>query len=249
MTARRTLDDQLRAFHAIVVGTAPLAGARELVESGRVDAETRLHVYAHAYVARIADVLAHDYPKLAAVIALRELVAPYLRAYPPAHPSLREVGQHLAPFLRERGEPAHVVDLALLERARLEAFDGGRDARPLSRADLEALGPAAFPELVLRLVPSARLVELASNADDRWDALEDGRPAPEPIAASRTVLVWRRETTVIHRTLAADEAPLVRLVATGATFGAACELLAEAPDPVARALELLLRWLDAGVLT
>jgi hypothetical protein len=244
-----TLDDQLRAFHAIVTGAAPLAGASELVEAGRACAETRMHVYVHAYLARIADVLVNDYPKLATRLALRELVAPYLRAHPPAHPSLREVGQHLARFLGDRGEPRHLVDLATLERARIEAFDGGRDAVPMSRASLEALGPAAFPELTLRLVPSARIVELASNADDIWDALEEDRPAPDPLAGARCVLVWRRDTTVIHRTLAADEAPLVRSIAIGATFGAACELLADSPDPIARALELLLRWLDAGVLT
>jgi hypothetical protein len=244
-----TLADQLRAFHAIVTGSAPLGGAGELVEAGRAGAETRMQVYVHAYVARIADVLANDYPKLATRIALRELAAPYLRAHPPAHPSLREVGQHLARFLGARGEPQHLVDLAALERARVEAFDGGLDTVPMSRASLEALGPAAFPALTLRLVPSARIVELASNADDLWDALEEDRPAPDPLAGSRCVLVWRRDTTVIHRTLAADEAPLVSAIATGATFGAVCELLAEAPDPVSRALELLLRWLDAGVLT
>jgi len=244
-----TLDDQLRAFHAIVTGSAALADATELVEAGRASAETRMAVYVHAYVARIADVLEAEYPKLATRLALRELVAAYLRAYPPAHPSLREVGQHLARFLGDRGEPQHLVDLARLERARLEAFDGGRDTEPLSRASLEALGPAAFPELVLRLVPAARIVELATNADDIWDALENDATAPEPLVAQRCVLVWRRDTTVVHRTLAADEGPLVRAIATGATFGAACELLAEATDPVARALELLLRWLDAGVLT
>ena len=51
------LPDQLRRFHAAITGAAPLETARSLVEDGAVDALTRLHVYAHAYTARIANVL------------------------------------------------------------------------------------------------------------------------------------------------------------------------------------------------
>lgn len=58
-----------------------------------------------------------------------------------------------------------------------------------------------------------------------WDALEDAREPPAAVETTRTVLVWRRDVTVIHRTLEENEA-----------------------DPAARAVELLLRWLDAGIL-
>jgi len=243
------LRDQLARFHAAVTGTAPLESARSLVEDGSVDALTRLHVYAHAYTARIANVLVADYPKLDVVLgSLRGLVADYLRAHPPGHPSLREVGRHVARFLADRDEPAHAVDLARLERARVEVFDGP-DATPLGRADLAALDVETFPSLPLRLVPSSRVIELATTADELWDALEAGTsPLPEAVAGPRSVLVWRREITVIHRTLDADEAPLVRGLVAGTTFARACDLLADHPAPAERALELLLRWLDAAIL-
>lgn len=243
------LADQLRRFHAAVTGTAPLESARELVVEGPVDALARLHVYAHAYTARIADVLAFDYPKLEALRgSLGDLVVPYLRAHPPAHPSLREVGHHLATFLEARGEAAHLVDLARLERARTEAFDGGADARPLQREDLAALGVEGFPTLQLQLVPSSQLVALTTNADDLWDALEAGEPPPPVAPIARTVLVWRREVTVVHRTLDPDEAEVVRQLVTGTSFALACELLADHASPAERAIELLLRWLDAHSL-
>jgi len=243
------LPEQLRRFHAAVTGAAPLESARGLVDDGAVDAITRLHVYAHAYTARIANVLVGDYPKLDHVLgSIRALVADYLRAHPPAHPSLREVGQHLAQFLADRGDPAQAVDLARLERARVEVFDGP-DASPLGRAELAALDVETFPSLPLRLVPSSRLVELATNADDVWDAIEDGRtPLPDAAAAPRTVLVWRRELTVVHRTLDPDEASVVRRLVAGTSFAQACDLLADHPEPAERALELLLRWLDAAIL-
>ncbi len=262
-----------RAFHDACTGAAPLASARELVREDGVDPVRRLHVYANAYWTRIAGALAEDFPKLRACLgaeAFDALVIPYLRAYPTRHPSLREAGLHLARFLDER-DPVH-ADLARLERARTEVFDGP-DAAPMSRDDAAALPPAEFPRLALRLVPASALLELSTNADALWDAIEDERPPPPAVAAPRAVLVWRRDLTVIHRTLEPDEAAAVRRVHGGASFEEVCEALAAAaevdvdptglrpapraepagsPPPLAplveRALELLLRWLDAGAI-
>lgn len=243
-----------RAFHDACTGAAPLASARELVREDGIDPVRRLRVYANAYWTRIAGALAADFPKLRALLgegAFDDLVIPYLRAYPTRHPSLREAGLHLAQFLGERGQPVH-GDLARLERARAEVFDGP-DAASLSRDEVAALSPDEFPRLPLRLVPASALLELPSNADELWDAIEEGRPlpAPGPAAPPRAVLVWRRGITVIHRTLGPDEAAALRRVhGGGATFGEVCEALAATSpvDVIERALELLLGWLDAEAL-
>jgi len=225
----------LSAFHAAVVDGVDAPGL--VVDDG---ARARLAVYAHAYIARIAGVLAADYPKLQAWLgaeAFAALVGPYLRAHPTRHPSLREAGVHLPAFLD--GAPA---DLARLERARTEVFDGP-DAAPLAREAIAALAPDAFPALSLRLVPASAVVELATTADEVWSAVEDGAAAPAVRPEPRTVLVWRRDLAVVHRTLDADEAPAIRRIAAGACFADVCEQLA--PE---RALALLVRWLDAAIL-
>ena len=269
-----TLREQLARFHAAVTGRTPLVDARDLVERGEIDEVERLHVYEHAYIARIASVLVHDYPKLAHFVGesvLRSWTARYLRAYPPSSFSLREVGAHLARWIAESGialesdahrtahdDDAHrtapdafstalFADLARLERARTEVFDGP-DAAALARDDLATMGPEDFPTLPLRLVPSSRVVRLESTADDLWDAIENESQLALPlVSAERVVLVWRRELQVIHRTLEADEARIVPTMIAGTTFGAACELLDE--DTAAeRAIELLVRWLDAQIL-
>jgi len=246
------LDAQLRWLHAAITGASPPPepeAAAWLERDGAADASARLHVYRHAYVARLADVLVVDHPKLAAVHPdLRALTADYLRAFPPTHPSVREVGAHLARFLADRGAPAHLIELAALERARVEAFDGGADVTPLDREAVAALAPEDFPALPLRFVPSHRLVALTTRADELWDAIERAAPHPAPAAATRAVLVWRRAVTVVHRTLDDDEATLAPALAAGTTFGDICALLATAPQPAERALALLLRWLDAAVL-
>ncbi len=243
-----TLRDQLSRFHAAITGLAPIETAEDLVVADHIDARSRLHVYRHAYTARMADVLEHDYPKLARVTDLRALVSDYLRAHPPRHPSLREAGAPLASFLATVDSAVHLVDLATLERARVEVFDGP-DAVPLAREDLATLEPTEFPALRLALVPSSRVVTMMTNADEIWDAIEDNRDPPAPAPTERTVLVWRRDYTVIHRTLEPDEARIAPSLAAGTTFGDLCDELDAAAERAAeRAIELLVRWLDAGCL-
>ena len=121
------------------------------------------------------------------------------------------------------------------------------DATALARDHLADLTPDDFPSL--RLIPASALVELGSNADDLWSAVEDGLPPPSAESTSRAVMVWRRSSfAVVHRTVDADEVACVRLLATGAEFSTLCEALAEAQDPAARAIELLLRWTDSEML-
>ena len=144
--------------------------------------------------------------------------------------------------------PPWAAELAALERARVEVFDGP-DAAPLAQPEVIALG-TELPELVLAWVPSSVVVPLAWAVDDLWSAIEDGQPAFEPAAEARVVLVWRRDISVLHRTLEPDEAELARAVASGARFADVCERLGgiHGDDASARAVELLLRWLEAAAL-
>ena len=107
----------------------------------RLSAVERLDVYATMYFVRIHDVLRDEYARTAAVLggeAFHDLVTDYLQACPPAHPSLREAGARLPAFLAAHALAADrpwLAELARLERARLEVFDGP-DAAPLSIAAL-----------------------------------------------------------------------------------------------------------------
>ncbi|MGE3543252.1 MAG: putative DNA-binding domain-containing protein [Kofleriaceae bacterium] len=233
-----------RRFHAIATGGLAATDAHELLSSN----PARIAIYRSMYRDRLVDAIAADYPKLVAVLgdSWSEIAYAYLRACPPAHPDIREAGRRLAEFLRDRGH-THDAELAQLEWARADVFYGA-DAVPLARADLATLDPVEFPNLRLRLVPASAIVTLTSNADVRWSAIEDDLEPPEAWAASRAVVVWRRGITVIHRTLDPEEITCVELLGRGTTFGTICDALAAAPDPAARAIELLIRWLDAELL-
>lgn len=223
------------------------------IEPGLLGASRRIGTYAEMYVARLVDVLADDYPKLRAVLgveAFHDLATRFVRARPPRSFTIRDAGEALASYLETCGDlPAWAPDLARLERARVEVFDGP-DASTMSRDDLAAVPIERFPDVVLAFVPSSMLVRIQWTVDDLWSAIEDGTPHEPPERSVRSVLVWRRDLRVLHRTLDADEAALATLVASRASITAVSARLAEleVPHPEQRMVALLARWLDAGVL-
>lgn len=250
---------QLQARFYALATSAPEAGTPAGLVRGdeRLDAAARVGVYANMYAVRLRDVLADDFPKLHAVLGderFDTLAARYVRARPPAHPSLRYLGTRLAAFLvsDELGrEQPWLADLARLEWARVDAFDAA-DADALALAALAALPAERWPGLVLQLVPAARFVELTFAVDDAWAAIEaNSTPVLPPHAAVRTVVVWRRDLAVIHRTVDDAEALALKLVAGGVRFANVCERLGEGLDTeaaAARAFTCVSRWATAGLL-
>ncbi|HVV48278.1 MAG TPA: DNA-binding domain-containing protein [Polyangia bacterium] len=232
-----------RAIEAMVSGDA------------RLPAAARLQIYADMYFARLRDVLAEEYPKTLAVVgaaAFQDLVADYLAACPPNDPSLREAGARLPDFLSGHAAAAErpwIAELARLERARLELFDGP-DAEPLTFEALRACPPEAFAALPLRLVPSHARLATRFDVAALWRS--DDPRADTPAPAPARLIVWRRDGDVLHRSADPEEADwLDRLASTAVSFGALCEALAESRTDeaaAARAFELVGRWATDGLL-
>jgi hypothetical protein len=237
-----------RAFFERVTARAAPVGPAD-GEPGGLVASGDLGIYATMYASRLSDALAEDYPKLRAALGdagFAAVVAAYLRVHPPRSFTLRDAGLALPEYLRTgAGAPAWAADLAALERARVEVFDGP-EARPLGQDEVVALD-TELPALVLRWVPSSVVVPIAWTVDELWSALEDGEPRVEPVAAARVVLAWRRDVAVLHRTLDPDEGELAGELVPGTRFADLCERLGALHGDAAgaRAAELLLRWLAA----
>lgn len=230
-----------RAFYDRVTSGC---NADEIVASGD------LGIYARMYASRLHDALADDYPKVRVVLgedAFAGMVVRYLQLHRPQSYTLRDAGLELPAFLSHEGPP-WLAELAALERARVEVFDGP-DAPSLAQPEVAMLG-SELPTLGVCLVPSSVVLPLAWAADDLWAAIEDEAPVFEPEHDARTVLVWRRDLVVVHRTLDTDEAKLAPRLASGIRFEEICELLAamHRDDAAVRATELLLRWLQGGML-
>lgn len=205
--------------------------------AGVVRPAERFAVYADMYFWRLREVLAEDYPKLAAALepeAFTALARAYLRARPSQHPSVRHVGARLADHL----PPGWTRDLARLEWARVEAFDAP-DVPGLRREDLAGIPPEAWPDLRFEPVPALDVVESRWAVHRVWDD-PAAAPAAEPVA----VRVWRQHGVVWHAAMPSAEAAALAALRAGAPFAHICEA---ARDPEAAA-GLLAGWLADGLL-
>ena len=262
------LGDAQARFHALVTARDSVAaiaardpGARASIDEmvvgdERLSGVERLDVYADMYFVRIHDVLAEELPRTAAAMgaeAFHGLVTDYLAACPPRHPSLREAGARLPDFLAGHalaGERPWLAELARLERARLELFDGP-DADLMTIEAMRAVPAERFGMIRMRLIPSHRLLDNRFAISDLWRADSPGGTAPR--AEPETLIVWRRDVTVFHRAADADERRWLPAlgVGGGVVFADLCAGLAETRGLVgsaARAFELSARWMAEGLL-
>ena len=186
------------------------------------------------------------FPKL--VTALGEsgfdiMLGAYLSRDPEQGGSMHDAGVRIADFLS--GSPDYPVwygELAALDRAHVDVRHAPATL-PLAR---EAL----MPDLEVRLVAAHALVELTTAVDELWTALDAGQPPvrPRELDFARTVLVWRSTGfPVCGRTVDPDEASGLRAAARGTSLNELAEIFT-GDNPSARALDVLLRWVDSGVL-
>jgi hypothetical protein len=271
--ASRALDQAQRLIWGLVtapegveagleaIGDTGAAQLRAVVSGdARLDAASRLTVYANAYFFRIHDALKEDFGALHRALgeaAFHNLVTVYLFSHPPTHPSLRYAGKHLPGFLatdraaapfRERCPWA--ADLAALEWALLEAFDAP-DAPVLSRDDLAAAPAGAWGDFRFSLTPSLQTLTLAWPVETVRAAYDRGTDLPAPPPGRTHLRVWRREERVFYRPMPPLEAEALGLVRAGESFGRLCgHVAAEAGEGEApqRALGLLERWLADHLL-
>ena len=229
------------------------------VAEGGAPVAVRLGVYAHAYGARLAEVLGNDYPALKALLGEAEferLSAGYLARHPSSEFNARWFGRHLPAFLTTApgwSERPSLAELAALCWAVGEAFDAA-DVAAASAGDAAALPSAAWLSLRLEFLPSLRRVPVAWHVAEAFLAHQAGETLPpeiEPLAEPATIVVWRPELTVEFRRLDADEAVMLAAAIAGADFSQLCaELLPWQGEALAapRAVGLFRLWLEQGLI-
>jgi hypothetical protein len=221
----------------------------------RLSAEARVDIYANMYFYRIRDALKEDFPATLAVLGgdnFHNLVTGYLLEYPPTEASISDCGRYLADYLRDHpmreGTP-FVSDLAKLERAVVEVFQGPDDAA-LDPDSLRATPSEEWPSMKLRIHPAAQILALEWRVSEPLRAVEEGHPWKPAVRGAVKVLVWRRNAHVFYRDLERAEADALEASSRGATFAEICDAVANAndEDPVAAMNRLLARWLSDGLL-
>jgi hypothetical protein len=173
----------------------------------------RLEVYANAYYARLLECLRDEFPALLHAVGeevFDALAFGYLQAYPSTSYTLSDLSRNFTRFLedtRPRDEedqspswPDFMIDLARLERAYSEVFDGpGAEQLKLLAADaIQAIRPDEWPSARLIPVPCLRLLVLRYPVQEYATGVrkKENPPLPDPeptwLAISRVDYVVRR---------------------------------------------------------
>jgi len=231
----------------------------EILDSPREKRATLFGVYRYAYGSRLVEVVRTDHELLHLYLGdetFDEMGHAYVKARPSEHPNLRWFSQALPEFLGS-AEPYcnHPIlsDLAALEKSLSDAFDA-TEAPVLTLEDMAGFAPEIWNDLVFQPHPSARRLDVRTNAAAIWMALKNDETPPDAMLLEEPsrLLIWRQDTTPMFRELTAEEAMMWDEAANGIPFGVLCEMLATYDDPdgsAARGAGYLHGWVTSGALT
>jgi hypothetical protein len=221
------------------------AARQHLGGNERVSPVEQLEIYREQFWLRHTGSLIEDFPGLSGILGQEDwekLAVSYLRATPPTHFSLRDLGHAL---------PAHVeactwlphqglcVDMARLEWAYVELFDA-REAPPLDAAKIGKLPEEAWETARIVLSPALTLLPVTYPVADLRRRLkthpDEPVAIPEP-SPSRLVL-YRGADLSLYATEVSEAAfALLRALKEGVPLVPACERAAAAVPAGAEELE------------
>ncbi len=212
----------------------------------------RLGVYAGAYHARLIECLEAEFPVFRQAVgaeAFAEFAVEYLKRYPSHSYTLAQLATNFPKFLEETKSsassdhspidwPEFLVDLALLERAFSEVFDGPgiEEKQTLSAAELLTIDPRHWPQARLTVVPCLRLLELRFPLNDYYTAGKQGREPPLPKADETWLAVTRRDYIVRRYELTRTQFVLLDELRNGQTLA---DAMAAAVDTYPESIESL----------
>jgi hypothetical protein len=219
------------AFHDHVLGR-PSAIAQLVAEGGRIDIARRLHIYHHAYRARLLETLQDAFEKTWAYLGderFESTAIAFIEAHPPMHKNLRWYGAEFPHWLSSGfPEDPDIAELAMLDWQLRHAFDGP-DAIPLPVSILAELAPEEWETVGFGFCPTLFLTPLRYNTVAIWHALDQEQtpPASARLPDPAWLLIWRKGWQPHFRTLGAIEYSALFQLRTGATFARVCECLGE----------------------
>jgi len=236
-----------------------------IAPNSRLSAFERLEIYNRQYWYRVLGALAEDFPALRSVIGSRSFEAmsvAYLSEYPSRSFSLRNLGSHLAGWLKVNphfaGRRARLAeDVARVEWAFVEAFDGA-EYEPLTLEQIATLDGGSR----LALQPHLRLVALEFPVDElvlnlhtneKRQASEagvrhqDNEHAPAKLPPLRRKATWlaahRVDFSVYYLRLQRDEFLTLSAIQDGTPLAQAIETgLISSRVPSARRPQLVRDW-------
>lgn len=207
-----------------------------LTPSQRLSAADRLNVYSNAYYARLLECLQSDYPALRKALGddiFNQFVLEYLQTYPSQSYTLSELGARFPRFLAETQPPQEpgsaaswsefLIDLARLERAYAEVFDGpGSEGQPTLRLDdLAAIPPDRWGDAVLDVGSGLRLESFRFPVHRYCSAVRKEIEADFPEPQPTYLAIYRHDFVVRRLEITPVQFALLDAIVRGVPLGAA----------------------------
>ncbi len=230
----------------------------------------RLEVYSNAYHARLLECLRDEFPALVHLVGeetFNGLAVAYLHAHPSQSYTLAELGAKFPEYLATVRPPADpdvpgpdagdlIIDLARLERAYAEVFDGPgiETIEALSVETLLAVPEARRSEMRLVPAPCLRLMQFSYPVHQYATAVRNGLKPEAPVPEPTWLVITRRDYVVRRLPVACAAYSILERLAAGASLGEAIEaaVLASAATSLPTADQLwswFRDWILSGYFT
>jgi hypothetical protein len=235
------------------------AEAEEILKpNDRLSSLERLEIYSRSYWFRVLDSLVEDFPGVRSIVGVRKfhsMSRDYLVEHPSTSFTLRNLGSRFVEWLQRnshRLQPNQqlALDMARLEWAQIEAFDG--EQKSMVTPEVWA---RAGEEAVLQLQPYIRLVAAEFAVDDLLLEIRKIENSNQKITNWRRkrlaqiqseqcfIVVHRAEYSVCYRRVEREAFQLLQALRTGKILGEALELaFRDSPVPEERWPGLVQEW-------
>ncbi len=230
-----------------------------ILPSRALSSANRLEIYVNAYHARLMECLDEEFAVTRYAVGeelFGALSFGYLQNYPSASYTLCELGRRFPAFLaesrlhaRETPEgsgdkwPEFVIELASLERALYEVYDGPgtEQTGSLDPARLAGLDPEGWQKIRLAPAPCLRLLAFGHDVSGYWGDRKDELTPVTPVAEHHWLAICRRDFVVERFELDEPQYLLLMALAQGETLPTAIAA-ASAVAPVNELEEKLGTW-------
>jgi len=217
------------------------------------DAGLGLAVYHNAYSGQLVECLKDSYERLWAWLGddgFETAARRYIADHSPHSWTLADYGHGFSGTIAELyPEDPEVAEIAALDWSLRRAFDGP-NADPF---DPQSLGNVDWDNAVISFVPTLDLLPVTTNCGAIWNAIasEGVVPAAEMLPELGWVRIWRVGLQPHFASIETNEMKAMQLAASGMTFAALCDRLAEGvgvETAVEKASQYLGSWIQDQVI-
>jgi uncharacterized protein (UPF0276 family) len=215
----------------------------------------QLAVYVNAYRYRLDDVTAEDYPVLKFALgedAFDVLLKDFVNTAHSEHFNIAHYAAMLPEYMKQRGENAFAIEIAILENAISQLADFP-ETTPLAPEHLAGLDPERFMEMCLHPRAALQLFAFDYPVNAFYRAVKEEQSPAIPEPQKIYLAVFRHDDVMWRMELDKNEYQLLQKLFAGEPIGTALEALhneqnLSEEELMANLSEWFGRWMRNGLL-